>query len=290
MSNSAYISTIFKGGDSDKAELDAKDVISTIAGFQESMEIISRQVYGKDSYVICKLKPPKEGSFELNYIFEISVITASLFENIAFEQLPDVFAYLVEIFKQLNNEKVKKIEQNNSNGDNVYLENGATVIINNNFNLNLDSNKTRELLNNDDLRDSISKHVEPISNNKSKSVTYKNSNRDVITNIDRNSYKSFSRLTSKITEEEREMTLSVIGLSFDKKQWRFIDDLSGEKFSAKIEDESFQKKIKENESFTGGDKLIANVHITYSDKENVNNKYIILKVIRHEVTLIQQGF
>jgi hypothetical protein len=48
---------------SDNAEIKSRDVIKAIEGFEESISIISKNIYGQDCSISCNLKAPKEGSF-----------------------------------------------------------------------------------------------------------------------------------------------------------------------------------------------------------------------------------
>ncbi len=77
--NNIFISTVFKGGMSDNAEIRSRDVIKAIEGFEESISIISKNIYGQDCSISCNLKALKEGSFELNYIFQFIGMTPMLF-------------------------------------------------------------------------------------------------------------------------------------------------------------------------------------------------------------------
>jgi C-terminal processing protease CtpA/Prc len=42
--NNIFISTVFKGGMSDNAEIKSRDVIKAIEGFEESISIISKNI------------------------------------------------------------------------------------------------------------------------------------------------------------------------------------------------------------------------------------------------------
>jgi hypothetical protein len=62
---------------SDNAEIKSRDVIKAIEGFEESISIISKNIYGQDCSISCNLKALKEGSFELNYIFHFAGVSNS---------------------------------------------------------------------------------------------------------------------------------------------------------------------------------------------------------------------
>jgi hypothetical protein len=152
---------------------------------------------------------------------------------------------------------------------------------------NIDINTLKETGNNDALRSAITKEISPIISGSASKVIYKDKQNKELSIITKNNCKAFSPLVEKITEDEVEMELYVKGLSFDNKIWYFQDVKSEKSFSAPIRDEYFQKKILEGEAFKNGDSIIADVFIKYSDKQKINNKYTITKVIKHIIAPTQ---
>ncbi len=283
--NNIFISTVFKGGMSDNAEIRSRDVIKAIEGFEESISIISKNIYGQDCSISCNLKALKEGSFELNYIFQFIGMTPMFAPVI--EQLPDILSMLYDFFIKSEGKKVQKIEQNNNGGINL-VGDGNTITINNNHHTyNIDDNTLKDTLNDDKLRESITKSHAPISNQSAEKVIYKNNKNKELSTITKNNYMAFNPLVETTAEDEKEMNLWVKSLSFDGKKWGFQDKSSEENFSAQIQDTDFQKTISEGESFKNGDSIIANVLIKYSDKKGKKNQYVITKVIEHIVAPTQ---
>ena len=284
--NNVFISTVFKGKMSDGAEIKSRDVIKAIEGFEESIKIISKNIYGKDCNISCNLKAPKKGSFELNYIFQFIGMAPMLLNPVYIEQLPDILSVLYELFIKSEGKKVKSIEKNNNGGINLNVDDGATVMFDN-CTFNIDNNILKDTLNDDKLRESITKSHTPISNQSAERVIYKNNKNKELSTVTKNNYMAFNPLVEKMTEDEKEMELWVKGLSFDGKKWDFQDKLSEESFSAPIQDMSFQKTILEGEPFKNGDSIVANVFIKYSDKKGKRNQYMITKVIEHIVAPTQ---
>lgn len=284
--NNVFISTVFKGKMSDDAEIKSRDVIKAIEGFEESIKIISKNIYGKDCNISCNLKAPKKGSFELNYIFQFIGMAPTLLNPVYIEQLPDILSVLYELFIKSKGKKVKSIEQNNNGSISLNVDDGGTIMFDN-CTFNIDSNILKDTLNNDKLRESITKSHAPISNQSAERVIYKNNKNKELSTVTKNNYMAFNPLVEKTTEDEKEMELWVKGLSFDGKKWDFQDKSSEENFSAQIQDIGFQKTILEGEPFKNGDSIIADVFIKYSDKKGKRNQYTITKVIEHIVAPIQ---
>jgi hypothetical protein len=285
------ISTVFKGKDADNAELSTRSVINAIEGFEKSIESIVKNIYGKESNISCSLKAPKKGSFELNYIFSFIGFAPMLFNFIEINQLPEFVAGIYEVMIKTDGKKINSISQNNDGGINANISDGGQITINNpiinNYYINGGEDVIKEINNNDNIRKSISKSISPLINDFADSVVYKNSDNEEISIIKKENCSAFSPLVEKITEDEIEMELYVKGLSFDNKKWCFQDKKSEITFSASIKDESFQKVILEGEAFKNGDLIIADVFIKYSDKQKTNNKYTIIKVIKHIIAPVQ---
>lgn len=283
MSNeNILISTVFKGEIADNAEIKSRDIIKAIEGFEESIAMISKKIYGKKCITSCTLKAPKEGSFELNYLFQFIGVTSILFDSISIEDLPNVISIIYDLYIKTEGKKVKSVEQNNENGINVTIEDNSTTIINyNNCSPDIDPSIVRDTLNDDKIREAITKSHAPITNSSANKVIYKDANNKELSIVTKENYKSFNPLSERIIEDEKEMQLWVKGLSFDQKKWDFQDKLSEENFSAQITDINFQKIILEGESFKNGDSIIADVFIKYSDKKNKKNQYTVVKVIKH---------
>lgn len=288
MSNyNVLISTVFKGEIADNAEIKSRDIIKAIEGFEESIAIISKNIYGKDCSISCTLKAPKKGSFELNYIFQFIGIAPMLFNTTHIEQLPSVISMMYGLFIKTDGKKIKNIEQNSSgSGVNLILEDNNTIAFNNCI-FSVDNNAVKETLNNDKLRDAITKSHSPIINQSAREVTYKDINNKELSTVTRDNYRAFNPLAEKLTEDKKEMELWVKGLSFDGKKWDFKDKKMGEFFSAPIKDDKFQKILLEGEAFKNGDSIIANVFIKYSDKQCIRNKYTITEVIKHIIAPTQ---
>lgn len=285
MSNeNVFISMAFEGENADNSELKSMDVVNTIEGFEESIETISKAIYGKDCNINCSLKAPKKGSFELEYIFQLSNIAPSiLFSPVLAENLPNILAGLHEVFIKLKGEKIKTVEQNNENGLNINAGDGSNIVINNSIfiNDNIDTSILKKIGNSDTLRAAITKEISPVANGSANKVIYKDCNHNQLSVIEKKDCDAFKPLTEKITEEEKEMKLWVKGLSFDGKKWDFQDKKTEASFSAPIKDDDFQKILLEGEAFKNGDSIIADVFIKYSDKQHIKNKYTIIKVIKH---------
>lgn len=283
MSNeNVFISMVFEGENADNSELKSRDVVNAIEGFEESIQIISKAIYGKECNVNCSLKAPKKGSFELEYIFQLSNIIPVLFNPVLVENLPNIMTGLHEIFIKLNGEKITTVEQNNENGLNINANGNGKVVINNPIfmNSNVDANTLKEIGNNDTLRGAITKEISPVANGSASKVVYKDCNHNPLSVIERKDCGAFSPLAERVTEEEKEMELYVKGLSFDGKKWHFQDKVSEVLFSASIQDDDFQKLLLQGEAFKNGDSILANVFIVYSDKK-IHHKYTITKVIKH---------
>lgn len=287
--DNVLISTVFKGEIADNAELKSKDVVNAIEGFEESIAIISKKIYGQDCNVSCSLKPPKKGSFELAYVFQFANMAPMLINPVYVEQLPNILSMLHELFFKVQKNKVERIEQNNQNGINIYIENNnAPITFDNSINLSgIDTNILQETLNNEKLRESITKSHKAIERRSADKVIYKDNKNQELSTVTNKNYKAFNPLNEKITEEEKEMELWVKGLSFDDKKWDFEDKKTEIHFSASVEDVSFQKMILEGEAFKNGDSIIANVFVKYSDKEHKRDQYTITKVIDHIVAPTQ---
>lgn len=284
--NNIFISTVFQGSMSDNAEIKSRDVVKAIEGFEESIAIISKNIYGKDCNISCNLKAPKKGSFELNYVFQFIGMAPMLLNPVHLEQLPDILSMLYDLFIKSEGKKTKSIEQNNHGGINLNVENGAVITLEN-CTLNIDSNILKDTLNNDKLRESITKSHTPISNQSAEKVVYRDYKNKELSTVTKNNCMAFNPLVEKTTEDEKEMDLWVKGLSFDGKKWDFQDKLSEESFSAQIQDIGFQKTILEGEPFKNGDSIIANVFIKYSDKKSKRSQYTITKVIKHIIAPTQ---
>ncbi len=281
MSNeNILISTVFKGEIADNAEIKSRDIIKAIEGFEESIAMISKKIYGKNCITSCTLKAPKEGSFELKYLFQFIGVTPILFDSIRIKDLPNVISIIYDLYIKTEGKKVKSVEQNNENGINVTTEDNSTTTYNN-CTFNINPSVVQDTLNDDKIRESITKSHAPITNNSANKVIYKDANNKELSIVTKENYKSFNPLSERITEDEKEMQLWVKGLSFDQKKWDFQDKLSEENFSAQITDINFQKIILEGESFKNGDSIIADVFIKYSDKKNKKNQYTVVKVIKH---------
>jgi hypothetical protein len=125
------ISTIFKGGIANNAELPSRDVINAIKGFEESVKLISKKIYGKEYNINCNLKAPKKGSFELEYIFSTLSIAPALFNPLTIEHLPSVVDWVFKAFIKTEGKKIKSVEQNSDSGFNLNIGNGASVNIGN---------------------------------------------------------------------------------------------------------------------------------------------------------------
>jgi hypothetical protein len=81
---------------------------------------------------------------------------------------------LYDFFIKSEGKKVQKIEQNNNGGINL-VGDGNTITINNNHHTyNIDDNTLKDTLNDDKLRESITKSHAPISNQSAEKVIYKN--------------------------------------------------------------------------------------------------------------------
>jgi hypothetical protein len=286
------ISTVFKGGIADNAELPAQEVINAIQGFKDSVMLISNKVYGKDYNINCNLKAPKKGSFELEYVFNTLSVAPVVFNHLSIEQLPQVIDWFFKAFIKTEGKKVKSIEQTSDNGFNINIGDGANVnigniTINNNSGF-LDKSAVQETLNDDNIRKTIIKSHSAISNRKVDEVIYKNNKNNAITTIDKNNYSAFNVLDEIKSEDEKEMRLYINNARFRGKNiWEFENTETGEIFSAPINDAKFQKRIIEGEEFKNGDEIIADVFIIYSDKQNKKNIYSITNVIEHIKAPIQ---
>ncbi|VVH66072.1 hypothetical protein BSPLISOX_1487 [uncultured Gammaproteobacteria bacterium] len=271
---------------SDNAEIRSRDVIKAIEGFEESISIISKNIYGQDCSISCNLKAPKEGSFELNYIFHFAGVIPVLFDP-SIKQLPDIFSMLYDLFIKSEGKKVQKIEQNNNGSINLVGDNNNIIINDYRPCCNIGKNILKDTLNDGKLRESATKSHAPISNQSAEKVIYKNNKNEELSTVTKNNCTAFNPLVEKMTEDEKEMKLWVKGVSFDGKKWHFQDKSSEDSFSAQIQDTGFQKTILEGKPFKNGDSIIADVSIKYSDKEGKKNQYVITKVIEHIVAPTQ---
>ncbi len=291
MSNdNIFISTVFKGEAADNAELKSKDIVNAIEGFEETISIISKKIYGKNCSASCVLRPPQKGSFELIYVFYFTNIVTMLINPVHVEQLPNILATLHELFFKVQKNKVERIEKNSQGETNIYIENNhAPITLDNSINLsNIDSDILKETLNDEKLRESITTSHRAIERKSANKIVYKNNkNNQELSTITKENYKAFSPLIEKITEEEKEMDLWVKGLSFDGKKWDFEDKKTELHFSAPVEDVIFQKIILEGEAFKNGDSIIADVFVKYSNKKHKKDQYSITRVISHVIAQTQ---
>lgn len=287
----------FNGPGIENGEIDVHDLAPALVAIGNLFQAANATINGGKAKASVKVRATSEGSFEVDLtLIQTLIDTTKTFFDFAVtnkdgiaaanELAELVFKFstalsvpaggLFFLLKWLRGRKPDKVEEKGGDvtlyiGDNYFVTNKNTI----------------RLAEDIAVREQAKNLVSVLERDGIESISARQTNKPEL-RIERNDIPSFEiiepeEVVEEIQDEERQMTLQIISLTFkEENKWRFTD--GAEPFNAAIQDIDFLNKISINEiSFAKNDYLICKVreHQVRTSK-GLKKERIITKVLDHK--------
>jgi hypothetical protein len=269
-------------------EIDVEELALSLTGMagliKHASSVVNRGQSTKISIKVSSLSP---GSFEIHLVAEqIKEVLAFWGTNPKIVGLSTILSLLglsgvglIQLILALKNNKIKKAKEN-EDGDIVitYIENNTT----NNITIN---KNVYTFYNDNDIRNSLSKVLSPLSKEGIDTFEVRDSKKSVKGRItkDELSYFSISPQNDLLDENELDMWLSFISISFkDGNKWRFSN--GDNEFYASVDDQDFANSVNSDMTkFSKNDTIKAKVKISqYLTENGIKTLYSIVKILEYK--------
>ena len=289
--NMAKLTLVFDGSAVKGGQIDVHDLAPTLLAMGKLVVAANSEINDDDTKIAVTVDATSKGSFEviLNLTQHISsnvieMLDLSLKSRDRIATARDIsellFAAggvglgLLGLLLKLKGKKPDKIEQK---GSQVHIHAGATIFIT--------DNNTKQLYDNQDVRQHVSDLVSSFSNSGIETIKISRpSKEDLKIHCDERRYFDSEIETDEqetLEEAVFEATVQIIKLSF-KKHDNWNVKMNGKEMSVKIEDDVFLNQIAQNNlSFTKGDQLHCRVRKTETSKSGkIKGEHAIIKVLK----------
>ncbi len=265
-------------------QIDANVLINSLIHTTTVIQEINKYI-DSGKRIEIKIKALEKGSF-LIHIEILETVIGALQTIFSKETIPiggtiiGILVGLIKIKEHLQGRKPKEIEKCD---DTIKITNDiGNVFVIEQLTYNIyDSNSV--------VKDSLAHNFDAINNDSSiTGFEITDRNEKPYVKIDRDQFVNLSIKSEDISNNEKLITeaatLNIVRLSFEGNlKWEFY--YKGNRISAKIKDENFQKSIDNGEMFSKGDVLEVELQIIQCWEESVrtyvNKSYQVNKIIRH---------
>ncbi len=232
-----------------------------------------------------KVEAHHKGSFEVSMLLAGIDNIKGLFtkENMAFGiDILGGIVNVIDLARFLKGEKIAEKKQLGGGKIEIKKRDGNTYIFNDSV-VNIYEGSPK-------IRDAIAQNFDMLNETPSvEGFELLNNNNESILNVDKKDFADLSLKSSIVEDNERVIieaaTLNIVRAAFEENlRWDFI--YKGNKISAKIADNTFQKRIDDGEPFAKGDILKVDLQITQFFDNSVNtylNKSYQVKVIQEHI-------
>ncbi len=287
MSQKEYFQVVYDGEALQHNEMDVRDLAPALLAISDVLDEANKIIYGDKTKVQVSIKGTfKSGSFG----FDLSVVQGgidgltSLFNSDqanAASNLLQMLGFIVPgggligFLLWLKNRKIKNIENINEAKTIIEVEDDDKYEAN---------PKIIALFSNVKVRTSIQKVItEPLSKDGISSFAIKKNNKETVIKKEEKDYFKLSDIPDELLrDEEREVFLTVVNVSFKEgHMWKFSD--GNVEFYAKINDEEFITKVQQNkDGFYKDDLFKVKLHEKqWISDTGIKSDYEIIKILEH---------
>lgn len=287
MAQKEYFQVVYDGEALQHNEMDVRDLAPALLAISDVLDEANKITYGDKTKVQVNVKGTfKSGSFG----FDLSVVQGgidgltSLFNSEqanAASNLLGILGFiipgggLIGLLLWLRNRKIKNIENVNETKTIIEVENEEKYETN---------PRVIALFSNVKIRTSIQKVItEPLSKEGISSFAIKKDNKETVVKKEEKDYFKLSEIPDELLrDEEREVILTVITISFTEGyKWKFSD--GNVEFYATISDEAFVNNVQQNkDGFYKDDLFTVKLHEKqWISDTGLKSDYEITKVLEH---------
>ncbi|MCT3282207.1 hypothetical protein EFP16_01360 [Lactiplantibacillus pentosus] len=263
-----------------------EDLAPSLLAVSKAFQEIQKLNNPLDDPVSLDIKASEPGSFIVDLVLanggDIIQRAVSLLNNadsnalLNLKDYVEIFSGLIIFIIGIADHKLKHKKENDDGTVEITLDDNTKITI---------SKKVLDAYQNVEIRKSINDSVKPLSKDGIEFIDFSHGSHNKVT-VKKADYRAFEvpdATEKEINVSEEDTFLQIISVAFEHGKWQFSS--GGNRFFAKIEDESFLKDVEKNVQQFGSTDVLK-VHLLtrqYIDKAGLlKSEYTVLKVLDHQ--------